>query len=238
MSFKTKNPSVEFSLFYGYPGKHVTKSNHFDKVRPSINLYCESDKRLCMTGYCPGPLSLTRPQSDKVEGEIRRIASMGAAELDQFLENRAHYNPFSDRKKRAVCRQNDLKIRLSVGTDHFREGLMSPSEKRALVHDYERFVVARLFGGSSFARSRFSQKLYRLLMGPYGHIAHYDVYGFYEAQMRCDKDFHKNLQMVADSRTVFGMILGDHTAHVVDCDLVSVLSDIAKKYSLFKNIKQ
>lgn len=199
-----------------------------------IFLHCITDKRRIVTGYMSesGRMASIGPCADAVRGEIMRISSMDKNAMESFLAGRGLYNPFLDRRCRERVARGDKQLRRNIHWSDFKNGAwMTARHKRQLAHEYERFVTARIYGGSGFARSRLFKRVYQVLSGPYGHIAHYDSNGFYDAQMRDKNSFIRNLGMVRDKSTCYGMRLGNHTAHIIDNDILETLAKIALAYA-------
>lgn len=187
-----------------------------------IFLACLTDRRIVFTEY--GGADWGTPEK-QYGGEISRIAGMGEKQLEDFIINRGGYNPWADRRKRKTAKKKDLNRRKRYSVGSFTDGRwQSASDKRTCVHDLEKLIVARMFGGSAHARSRFSHKLYDLLSGNYGHIAHYNKEGFYSAQLEDGPAFMANLRMIASGRTTYGM------RPILDDDQLRAMADVAGAY--------
>lgn len=221
----------------GYARGRIYESK-IDTTENGIFLICVSDRKTVMRGYMKVGKPNDRIDLRKIADEITRICMMSVEDLESFLKWREVYNPFLDRKRRAKTSKQDLNLRAEISSELFQEGTrMTASMKRTISHDWEKLVVSRMFGGSSYARSRFSRKLYALLCQAYGHEDHGNKDCFYNAQMIDREQFMRNLIMVACRRTHYGMTLGAHTTHIVDLDLVNKLADISTAYVNKKCIK-
>jgi hypothetical protein len=204
-----------------------------DTTASGIFIVCTTDKKTVLKQYMgqDGAYKADWNYSRSVQGEIWRIAGMDKAKLEGFLSTRAHYNPFSDRRKRKKANKGDLKMRHAYMVDSFTPGReLSAILKRNIVHEYERFIVARIFGGASYARSRFSAKVYKLLSGPYGMPALQDKAGFYTAHLEDPNDFTAALRMVANRHTAKGIHFDKRNATGMDTELCTALSEISVSY--------
>lgn len=67
----------------------------------------------------------------------------------------------------------------------------SADDKRWFFRQFQRFV------SSGFARKYFTQRFYNRLSNTFGHIAHYDINGFWAAHFTCTHDHLAFLQQTA-----------------------------------------
>lgn len=209
-----------------------------DTTRHGVFIICLTDKKVVLQEYMQEGKPAAGINLHKIKGEIDRICFLSETDFEHFLRWREAYNPFSYRRKRKKAAKNDLNLRAGINSERFLDGSRtSASMKRTLAHDWERFIVARMFGGAAFARSRFSSKLYSLLHDAYGVDLHNSREGFFSAQLAASDSFMRNLIMVACRRTQYGMSLGAHTTHIIDQDLVVALAEIATAYVNKKCIK-
>ncbi|TXH17017.1 MAG: hypothetical protein E6R03_04660 [Hyphomicrobiaceae bacterium] len=209
-----------------------------DTSRHGVFIICLTGKKLVLQEYMKEGKPAAGINLHKIKGEIDRICFLSETDFENFLRWREAYNPFADRRKRKKAAQNDLNLRAGINSERFTNGSRtSASMKRTLAHDWERFIVARMFGGAAFARSRFSSKLYSLLRDAYGVDLNSSREGFFSAQLAASDSFMRNLIMVACRRTHYGMALGAHTTHIIDQDLVVALAEIATAYVNKKCIK-
>lgn len=136
--------------------------------------------------------------ADRKYHAVRRLTEMAPRELSEFMEasGRMRYNPFTieqietDEKK--VMARKDAKIR-------------NDFPKSQLTTQFERFVVARIALGPDGGRKFFKNSIYKMLSLYGGHIAHYNISGFYEEQMKDSRDFTDNLETLSNGLTTFGM---------------------------------
>lgn len=201
--------------------------------RNGIFLACLSDKRMVFQEYLGQSSCYTsHPGNQRATTmEIDRIRKMSLEVFEDFIATRAAYNPFVDRRRRKKALKGDLNVRKRFQAASFTAGRwLTAGDKRTIVHDLEKFLVARIYGGKSFARSRFTSKLYKLLMGPYGHIAHYNQEGFYDAQLMRGEDCRANCQMLADGKFLYGGTITAQHEHMIDMDLVRALATVAGAY--------
>lgn len=192
-----------------------------------IFLFCLTDKRMVLDEYLGQGrcYQLNDGHRAQVEREIERISQMNKERMEDFLSTRAAYNPFADRRRRTKATKGDRGVRKKYSVSNFTQGRwLSPGDKRTLVHDLEKLLVSRIFGGAAFARSRFSPKLYNLLSLHYGHIAHYNRGGFYEAQLENGQTFMTNVRRIADGLSLYGYPAG------CDDDLRQALMVVAGAY--------
>jgi len=101
----------------------------------------------------------------------------------------------------------DQKIRRMYDEDAFgdcAECQLTAKLKAGIVADWERFVVWRAGAtpaeveaarpGPGGAPPKFTKRLYHAFSLYLGHIAHYNIHGFFDCQMAQDRDFNRNLR--------------------------------------------
>ena len=192
---------------------NVTEENQ------GVFLICVSDKRLIFSGLLPGS------DMDEASAFIDSVMKFNKTELEEFLRSQAKYNPYEDRAKRVVTAKKDLNIRRQYSKEHFQDGdVFTASDKRKLVHDLERFLVSRLFGGESHAKSRFKNTLYQLLINNYGYEGREDSTECYYDQFSRKEDVQRNMRLLAGKNTVYGVPLRINT------DLLEAINKVAKAY--------
>lgn len=136
------------------------KAGIVDAKTVGIYLWCLPDNRLVLAGYGQDWYREAHSEEHQLLGELRRISNLKPSELEDFIRQRGGYNPFLDRRRRAVVETKDLRIREKYGAAAFKDSpRFSASTKRSLVHSVEKFVTARKFGGEGYAVSRYSPKI-------------------------------------------------------------------------------
>lgn len=157
--YKYMAGGVEFLIGYAEGWRERTMS---EEGSHGIFLWCLTDKRLVFRSYCPAAWGGMHPKMHEahVKGEMRRISSLRVDELEELLNSRNGYNPFLDRRHRAKVALRDLRLRSKFRAGDFADSPdMNAASKRALVHSFERFLTALLYGGTGYAVSRYNQKI-------------------------------------------------------------------------------
>jgi hypothetical protein len=111
---------------------------------------------------------------------------------------------------------------------------MTAKEKAGVARDFELFIIARLGMDRSKLKGTdygshfppFTKRLYLHYSLHLGHIAHYDQWGFFNAQFEDTRDFVANLKRAADGVSTYGYSLLDREHG----DLNKVMQDVARHY--------
>jgi len=184
-----------------------------------IFIYCVSDKRPVLDGYMQkiiGPAD-----SSRLDGEIRRLAHMSLESWEEFLRQRACYNPFLDRRNRQRVKAGDRGLRHMWSQQQFKDSdKLTAIHKLRLAHDYEKLVTACVFGGKSHAISRLPDRLYPVL------AALYFPSKLTKAELRraVVNSIQEHLQLVIDGKTASG------EKWEQDEDLKKIFFEVAKAY--------
>ena len=118
---------------------------------------------------------------------------------------------------------------------HYRDvQFMTAKEKAGVVRDFELFIIARLemdrsqLQGTDYGSlfKPFTKRLYSHYSGNLGHIAHYDQWGFFNAQFEDTRDFVANLVRAADGISTYGWSVLDNDYG----DLNKVMQAVARHY--------
>ena len=152
---------------------------------------------------------------------VRDITFMSQAELEHLFETRGRGNPFKLERSEKKAKTLDKKIR---NTLEFEDSpRLSAVQKRSLARGLELFILARKTS-PELGRQKFSKALYQELHMHWGHIAHYNISGFYDAQLLEDADFYRNLRYWARGESLYGY------APQTPIDVRQAFSKIAQAY--------
>lgn len=127
-----------------------------------IFLWCASDNRVCFHSYRAANWKTLPPKTREaaIKGELQRVAGLGVNELEQLIRHNNGYDPFLDRRNREKVAKKDRRVRDLVNAGTFQDAReLNAAAKRSLVHAFEKFTVAVLYGGPGYAASRYDSKI-------------------------------------------------------------------------------
>ncbi len=190
-----------------------------------IFVFCASDARSIVDGYSAS----SGATPDFLQGEMRRLSRMSVDEWEDFLRVREGYNPFADRRNRQRSKSGDKRLRKQyAGKDFKSDKQLSASCKRALVHAYERFLVARIFGGKGHAVSRLDLALARALTSLTDAKAFDGPKSLYHSYFSEIAALKAHLKAVSRGRDLYGNVW--RLPHDTSGDATAAMIAIAKAY--------
>lgn len=195
---------------------HKTKSVLLDRHMPLVD---EKGRNMC---WLDSANSMGR-----MAHEIDRIAEMGDEEFRSFIAGhpRARFDPFAEHKDINDLKKRDQHLRREYSEISFAGSTEDRKKKRQLVHEWERFCVAAFHASEeTVILKRFTKSIYYFLHLRCGYIAHYNRFGFFDAQLRTMDDRRSLIRLVAKGSTTYG------TPILCDADLMQALQKISSKY--------